>query len=418
MRWLKETAQAWFGGNGIRASGPAQDPVPNDLQHPEQWSVHTFGGGSSVTGLRVTERTSLTLPAVLQAVRILTGVFSMTPLIYYRRTSENGKERATEEALYSLFKERPNRSQTAFAFKEVLLSDILLTGTFAAYISRDRAQVPVALTRLDPKLIGVNTAFDRATGQHFIFDVTLPDGTRDRLGASDIWYIPGLSRDGVTGLDIPSVMSEALGGGLATQEFANRFFANNAKPDLILSAEGKIPSDAKERLRADWYARQGGVHNAHKMAVVDQGLKPHLLVTDNEKNQMVETRTFQVIDIARAFGVPPHLLFELSKATFSNIEHQSLEFLLYHMSPHYQRVAEAATVAFAEDGHFFEFLPDALLKGDIKTRWEAYRAAREVGVLSADEIRARENLNPIGGDVGEGYVWSANFTPAGIPPSE
>jgi HK97 family phage portal protein len=144
-------------------------------------------------------------------------------------------------------------------------------------------------------------------------------------------------------------------------------------------------------------------------------LKADFLTFDHQQSQLLETRQFQVLDVARAFGVPPHLLFDLSRATFSNIEHQSLEFITFHMGPHYDRVAGAAARQFAAPDHYFEFLTDALVKGDIKTRWEAYRIQRETGVLSADEIRERENLNRIGGAAGDERWRPGNMTISGTP---
>jgi HK97 family phage portal protein len=170
----------------------------------------------------------------------------------------------------------------------------------------------------------------------------------------------------------------------------------------------------KERLRTDWRQRFAGV-DGEAIAVLDQGLKADFLSFDHQKSQFLETRQFQVLDVARAFGVPPHLLFDLSRATFSNIEHQSLEFITFHMGPHYERVASAAARQFAAPAHYFEFLTDALVKGDIKTRWEAYRIQRETGVLNADEIRALENRNAIGGAAGEERWRPSNMAISGAP---
>ncbi|MGY0794257.1 phage portal protein [Azospirillum argentinense] len=393
-------------------SVPAAAAEPNDFQRPEQWGLTTMGGTSSA-GVRVTERTAMSLSAVMQAMRILTGVFAMTPLIYYRRTANGGRERATDSPLYQLFHDQPNGYQTPFGFKELLLADICLAGRYASYISRDYRQTPTVLTRLDPRGMALAYHFDRQTGITPFFDVTLPDGVRERFGADQVWHIPGFTRDGLTGIDPITYMREVLGGALATTEFANRFWANGAKPGTILKGKGKITKPDKEDIKQDWKARFGGPTNVNEVAVLDQDMTAEFLTHDNEKAQHLETRIFQVSDVSRAFGVPPHLLFELSRSTNNNIEHQSLEFVTYHMTPHYTRVAEAATLAFAEPGCFYEFLPDALLKGDSKSRWESYKAARELGALNTDEIRSRENLNAIGGVVGTSYLWPLNYYIAG-----
>lgn len=391
--------------------------APSASVHSEsQWKAHGFliSGAPSRAGVVVSETSALSLPAVMQALRVLCGVFAMTPLHYYRET-EAGRERARHDPLYRLFHRAPNRHQSAFAFKEILLADILLTGNFYAYVSRDPQQRVTALTRLDPRTVSVAEFFDRETGVELFYDATLPDGFRGRFPARDIWHVAGISRDAICGLNPVRYMRDALGATIATGEYAASFWANDARPGTILTTKNRMSAEAKEALRADWKRRFGGPSRANEIAVLDQELEPKFLSQDNQKSQFVETRTFQVLEVARMWGVPPHLLFELSRATFGNIEQQSLEFVIYHLGPHYERVASAANRAFAaEDGHF-EFLVDALVKGDIKSRWEAYNAARLTGVLSANEIRERENLNRIPGSAGEERWRPANMAIAGEP---
>jgi HK97 family phage portal protein len=386
----------------------------DSYQSDTQWRGLAVGGPSRA-GVRVDERTTLGLPAVLQALRVLCGVFAMTPLHYLRRSGD-GRERASDDPLWTLLHDRPNSHQSAFALKEMLLADILLSGNFYAYVSRDAAQRPVALTRLLPGRVQVAEYFDRSTGIELFYDATLPDGSRERFPARDIWHVAGMSRDGLVGLNPLAYMRDAIGGAIATQDFAAKFWGNDAKPDLLLKSDKMIGPDAKTQIRQDWKAMYQGP-TGERIAVLDQGLSPEFLSFDNEKSQLIETRTFQVLDVARAWGVPPHLLFELSRATFSNIEHQSLEFVTFHLGPHYERVASAASRQFASDGHYFEFMTDALVKGDIKSRWEAYWLQRQTGAINADEIRAAENKNAIGGDAGSEYWRPSNMSIAGTPPA-
>lgn len=391
---------------------PASMAASGSLSSESQWRGFAIGGRSRA-GVAVTEHTTIGLPAVLQALRVLCGVFAMTPLHYYRRT-DGGRERADDDPVWSLLHDRPNRTQSAFAFKELLLADILLTGNFYAYVSRDARMRPVALTRIKPSLVTVHEYFDRASGLELFYDATLPDKSHDRFAARDIWHIAGPTRDGEVGLSPLSYMRDALGGAIATADYTTRYWANNARPPIQLHTDQKMASADKDRLRADWRQRFAGV-DGDAIAVLDQGLKAEFLTFDHQQSQLLETRQFQVLDVARVFGVPPHLLFDLSRATFSNIEHQSLEFVTFHLGPHYERIASAAARQFAESRHYFEFQTDALVKGDIKTRWEAYRIQRETGVLSADEIRERENLNRIGGPAGEERWRPGNMTIAGTP---
>lgn len=416
----------WRRGNAVRtrleptlaapsAVGAAAAIPDSGVRSPEPWFLNGFGRVSSA-GIRVSEREAMTLPAVLQAVRVLSGVFAMTPLHYYTPTDQ-GRERAKDDPLYRLFHRRPNGTQSAFAFKELLLSDILLAGNFYAYVSRDLMQRPIALTRLNPLTVVVSHAFDRNRGETLFYDATLPDGTHERFSARDVWHVAGMTRNGLYGLNPVDYLRDAFGSAIATGEYASRFWANDAKPAVVLSTKERVKQEDKRAIRQDWENLHGGVVNAHGTAILDQDLKPLFLSHDNEKSQFVDTRIFQTVEVARALGVPPHLLFELSRSTNNNIEHQSLEFVTYHLGPHYERVASAATRDFAEGEGYFEFLTDALVRGDIKTRWEAYKAQRDTGVVNADEIRDRENMNRIGGRAGEERWRPVNMAISGSDPT-
>lgn len=383
----------WLTGSAGGAM-PGPSASANQLNGPEA----ALGGNAwiALTGHtgnfgRVGVRDALTLPAVLRAAEILCGVFAMTPMIYYRRTPD-GPERAEGSPLYELFHDRPNGVQSPFLFKEVMLGDMLFAGKFAAFVHRDEMFQPDQLTRLDPYGVGMSTSWDKSDGYEIFYDCTLPSGGRERLTRASCWYVPGFSRNGLTGFDRINLMDTALRGARSTAEYAARFWQNNSQPPIALTLKGKVDRDVKRQIREDWKALYGGPANAGEPAVLDQETDVKSLGTPNKDSQFLEARQFGVVEVARAFGVPPHLLFELSRATFSNIEQQSLEFVIYNMGPHYERVASAATFFFAEPGHYFEFLPDALLKGDIKSRFEAYGMAIDKGVMNPDEVRRRENL--------------------------
>lgn len=350
-------------------------------------------GSKLRSGTAIGETAAMSVPAVLRALEILCGVFAMTPMIYYRRLPDGGKERAIESPLFDLFHLRPNSIQSAFAFKEVLLGDLLMQGKFGSFIHRGPLYRPTALTRLNPLGIAVNQQWDKNDGHELFFDVSLPNGARERLTRNDVWYLTGFSRDGLLGLERLKLMSDTIAAAAATSRFAARFWENNAQPSTILTSKQKVNREKKDEIRKDWKDRFRGSDRAGEVAVVDQEMDVKFLSPDNKSSQFIEVRTFNVLEVARAWGVPPHLLYELSRATFSNIEQQSLEFITFHMMPHYERVAAAATHAFAEPDHFFEFLPDALLKGDIKSRYEAYGIAIDKGIQNPDEVRLKENMN-------------------------
>ncbi|WP_317153978.1 phage portal protein [Sphingopyxis indica] len=407
---------------GLRASlarmigGTPEAGAPSASSELVDTNSDTFWALSGRSGSRVVinEQTSLGLPAVLRALEVLTGVFAMTPMIYYRREGE-GKQRVETSPLFTIFHDRPNDVQSAFLFKEVMLGDMLMAGQFATYVHRDGMYRPKSLSRLNPRSVLPAQFWDRNDGLELFYDAQLPDGSSGRFTRTDIWHVPGFSRDGIFGVNRVRLLDDMLGAAVAAGEYARHFWENNAQPATLLTAKGKIKPEDKTKFKIDWKRMFGGPRKAGDVAVLDQEMDAKTLGATNKDSQFVEVRAFNVVEVARAFGVPPHLLFELTRATFSNIEQQSLEFITYCMMPHYERVASAATHYFAEEGHFFEFLPDALLKGDVKTRWEAYKAAREAGVLNADEIRNRENMNAIGGAAGNERWRPANMAVSGEP---
>ena len=407
---VRETFMSMFGGSPV-ASGASEEAV---LAHPDNDTFWALTGSKPGTRVAINERSAMALPAVLHALEILTGVFAMTPMIYYRRDGD-GKVRADTSALYEIFHERPNDAQSIFLYKEVLLGDMLMAGATAHFVHRDVAFRPKSLSRLNPLSVHPASYWDRDEGLDLFYDATLPDGSSGRFSRTDIWHVPGFSRDGLMGVNRVKLLDDMLGSAVAAGEYSRHFWENNAQPATILKYEGKVKPEDKAKIKFDWKRMFGGARKAGDVAVADQGMDVKTLGATNRDSQFVEVRQFNVVEVARAFGVPPHLLFELSKATFSNIEQQSLEFIMYSMMPHYERVASAATHYFAERGHFFEFMPDALLKGDVKTRWEAYKAAREAGVMNADEIRKKENMQPIGGPAGEQRWRPANMAVSGEP---
>lgn len=403
--------------DAVRMEPPVTANSQDAVQSESQWRGFV-GGAVSKAGVKVSETTALSIPATLQALRILTGVFAMTPLHMYQST-DAGRDRASAQPEELLLSRQPNSHQSAFDFFELLMADLLLTGNFYAYVSRDFRGRPVALTRLKPGSVVIAEFFDREVGQVLFYDATLPDGTRERFAARDIWHIKGMSRDGICGLNPVRYARDAIGGAIATSDHAARFWQRGGRPSTVLTASGKIAAPDKTKLRSDWAALYAG-SDGDMIAVLDQEMKAEFLTHDLKSNQYLETRAFQVVDLARVWGVPPHLIFDLSKATFGNIEQQSLEFVIYHLGPHYARVAQAATRQFAGEGFYFEHLTDALVRGDLKSRMEAYWLQRQMGMVNGNELRRRENDKDIPGDAGTEYWRPSNMVRAGdpVPPSQ
>lgn len=395
---LMERARA--AAQAFRASAPmpastASDAVPMAATD----GLNDTGGltvlnllGSSTGGAPMGEARAMSVPAVLRALEVLCGLFAMTPVHYFQSTVD-GKERIEDAPQAIMFSTSANAVQPAYLLKEVMLGDLLMRGRFGAYIHRDALYRPHRLSRLVPDGIAPVQHWDRSDGLEMFYDANLPDGSRERLTRNDIWFVPGFSRDGLVGVDRLKLLADMFEATASTSEFARRFWENNAQPSTILTTKAKVEQVEKQRIRTDWQNRFSGTRNAAQVAVLDQEMDAKFLSHDNKASQFIETRGFNVLEVARAFGVPPHVLFELTRATFSNIEQQSLELLLYCMLAHFERAAAHMTHQFAAPGHFFEFLPEALLKGDIKSRYEAYGIAIDKGILNANTVRRKENMN-------------------------
>ena len=392
---------------------PQVSAAGEQVSSPSQWRGLIAGGAPSRAGVIVNETSALSLPATLQALRVLTGVLAMTPLHYYRR-GRDGRTREDDAGIGSLLLTRPNSHQSSFTFFELLWGDLLLAGNFFGFVSRNAAGEAVAITRLKPNTVLVSEYFDRAVGRILFYDATLPDGTRNRFAARDIWHVPGFSRDGINGLNPVEYMRDALGGAIATGNHASKFWAKGGRPSTVLTGKPRIGASDKAQLREDWHKLYGSM-DGENVAVLDQDMKAEFLSHDMRASQFIETRQFQIVDLARIWGVPPHLIFDLSRSTNNNIEHQSLEFAIYHLGPHFSRLAGAANLQFADDGFYFEHLTDALVKGDLKSRMESYWLQRQMGIVNANELRTRENASQIGGEAGAEYWRPSNMAIAGQP---
>ncbi|EBA05994.1 portal protein, HK97 family, putative [Sagittula stellata E-37] len=397
----------------VRAEPPLTASATSSVQSATQWSNGFVTAGPSRAGVAVNEQAALSIPATLQALRVLTGVFAMTPLHAYQRT-DKGRKPADNLPGARLFRDDPNSHQTPFGFMELAMADLMLAGDFFAYISRGAGFQPRALTRLKPGTTVIAQHFDRQDGVTLFYDATLPDGTRERFPSRDILHVPGFTRDGINGLNPVRYARDALGSTIATSQHTADFWARGGKPSTVLQSEQRISREDKAEIRSDWQRLYGGL-SGESVAVLDQDLKAEFLTHNMQENQMIETRQFQVVDLARIWGVPPHLIFDLSRSTFSNIEQQSLEFVIYHLGPHYTRFAQAITKAFAPEGHYFEHLTDALTRGDIKSRMQAYWLQRQMGMANANELRRLDNLPEIEGGAGSDYWRPSNMEVAGQP---
>jgi HK97 family phage portal protein len=232
-----------------------------------------------------------------------------------------------------------------------------------------------------------------------VYFYQLPNGKTVQMSASQIFHFNGPSLNGLTGLTPIAMAKEAIGLGLATEEFGSRFFSGGASVSGVLETTDELGAEGRQNLRESVNEMHNGLSRSHRLLILEQGMSYKQMGIPPDQAQFLETRKFQVTEIARFFRVPPHMIYDLERATFSNIEQQSLEFVKYTLLPWIIRVEQAISWKLLNDKekkkYFVEFSVDGLLRGDMRSRFEAYHIARMDGVITADEIRAKENWNPL-----------------------
>lgn len=367
------------------------------LSNPDAWLWDAFGASKSKTGVAVNERTSLQSVAVFACVRILANTLASLPWVTYERLPV-GKQRASGHPLAALLHDRPNPEMSSFAFRETLQGHLLLWGNAYAEIERSKSGRPVALWPLMPNV----TAPTRTPNGVKVYE-TYVEGTRYPVPAEDILHVPGLGFDGQVGYSPIRLQREAVGLALAAEQFGAQFFGNGSRPSGVLQHPGKLSQDAKLKMRESWQSVYGGLSNAHRVAILEEGLQWQSIGVPPDDAQFLETRKFQTTEIARMFGVPPHMLADLDRATFSNIEHQSIEYVIHSVRPWLVRWEQICNWSLFGEGerdrYFSEFLVEGLLRGDSTQRATFYTQLFQVGALSVNDIREKENLNPVdGGD--------------------
>ncbi|MGI5892084.1 MAG: phage portal protein [Bacillota bacterium] len=371
-------------------------------------SDYSFFFGGTASGKAVNERTAMQTTAVYACVRILAEAIAGLPLHVYRYKDDGGKEKALSHPLYYLLHAEPNPEMTSFVFRETLMSHLLLWGNAYAQVIRDGAGRVLALYPLLPSKMTV----DRTSSGQLFYEYRTDTGSVI-LRPEDVLHIPGLGFDGLIGYSPIAMAKNAIGMAIACEEYGASFFAKGANPGGVLEHPGVV-KDPK-RVRESWNAVYQGSANAHRIAVLEEGMKFQAIGIPPEQAQFLETRKFQINEIARIFRVPPHMVGDLEKSSFSNIEQQSLEFVKYTLDPWVARWEQAIQKALFLPSerriYFAKFNVDGLLRGDYQSRMNGYATARQNGWLSANDIRELEDMNRIPAeDGGDLYLVNGNMT--------
>jgi HK97 family phage portal protein len=387
---------------------------PNRQASPQDAvsAAPTFSFGSSMSGKSVTPSSAIQVSAVYACVRVIAETIASLPLHVYEST-DAGSRKANEHTLYRLLHDEPNNEMTSFIWREVMLSHLLLWGNSYCQIIRSGRSRIVGLYPLLPD----HMAVDRDTKGKLTYTYTTSEGRMEQLNPEDVLHIPGLGFDGVMGYSPIALEKAAIGLGIAAEEYGSKFFQNGARPSGILTHPNTVKDPAS--LRASWNAAYGGSGNASRVAVLEEGMTFVPLSMPNNEAQFLETRKFQVTEICRIFRVPPHMIGDLERATFSNIESQNISFAVHTIRPWLVRIEQAINKTLIpenEKGRYYaQFNIDGLMRGDYKSRMEGYAIARQNGWMSANDIRALENLNPISEEEGgNAYLVNGNMIPISL----
>ena len=380
-------------------------------------SGYRFFLGNSTAGKAVTERSAMQMTAVYSCVRILAEAIAGLPLHLYCYKEDGGKEKALGHPLYLLLHDEPNPEMSSFVFRETLMTHLLLWGNAYAQIIRNGKGEVVALYPLMPNRMTV----DRDSSGQLFYSYqmsnsdapTMPGGTVI-LKPSDVLHVPGLGFDGLVGYSPIAMAKNAIGLAIATEEYGAKFFANGATPGGLLEYPGTVKDP--DRVRESWNKGFSGSQNAGKVAILEEGMKYTPISIAPEQAQFLETRKFQINEIARIFRIPPHMIGDLEKSSFSNIEQQSLEFVKYTLDPWVVRWEQSLSRALftpeEKKRYFFKFNVEGLLRGDYQSRMNGYATARQNGWMSANDIRELENLDRIPAeDGGDLYLINGNMLP-------
>jgi HK97 family phage portal protein len=386
------------------------------LATPSRWVEDYFrGGGASRSGVNVTEDTAMRVTAYLAAIKIISETIASLPLNVYQEKGDK-KERAPNHPLYEVLHYQANPEMTAYTFRETLQGHILNWGNGYAYIDRNGAGAVTALWPLMPN----RTRPDRDKNGNLIYWTLLPKTNEPRkLDAFDVLHIPGFGFDGIVGYNPVKLAQEAIGLSLAAEEFGATFFSNGATPSGVIEYPAALSDEALKRYKEEVQGKYSGLGVKHKLMILEEGLKYHQVTIPPDAAQFLETRKFQIAEIARLFRVPLHKLAEMDKATFSNIEHQSIEFVVDTIRPWLVRWEQKIRMQLTSkldrrNGIYAEFNVEGLLRGDTKSRYEAYAVAIDKGWMNANEVRKKENDNPYeGGDYYRVQLNTAKVNPDG-----
>tara|TARA_R100001369_G_scaffold81040_2_gene111741 strand:+ start:762 stop:1964 length:1203 start_codon:yes stop_codon:yes gene_type:complete len=351
----------------------------------------------------ITNAKALTLTAVWSAIRLLSESVSTLPISVYTRESNGDKLEDTNSPIYKLLKFKPNFYQDKVSFLEYVMLSILTDGNSYVQIVRNNSGTPIQLLPINPTEVTVVT-----NNNELFYQVD----SGSVLDSSDVLHIKTLTDDGITGISPVQQCAKSLKWSEHLEDFANTFFSNGAKPSSILQTEKALSDSALQRLKTSFNNNYSHLKNSNSTIILEEGLTFKPISLSPDQAQFLASREFSIAEVSRIFRVQPHLLMDLTKSSFNNIEMQSQEFLTYTLMPYINRIETQMNLKLFRTNElgntYVEFNVNGLLRGDAKTRNEAYKTAITNGYMSINEVRRKENLNSIEG--GDKHFMQMNMT--------
>lgn len=390
-----------------------RDWSPENPSTPE--SEMAEGGPLGLEDISVNASKAKTLAAFWQGITSLANDVAQLPLIVYRRLDPKGKERAKDHPAYNILHARPNEHYGPFRFKELLMHNCLLSGNGYAFIERTAKKIG-AIKALWPLESDRITPY-KVNGRLF-YDYADENNRNHAIDGEDIFHLRGPGGDALQGEPVLKLAKDSLGVGLQAQRFGTRFFKNDAKPGLVIEYPDAVDAAAAKNILRAWETRHGGAANASKPAFLDRGGSVKSFSMSNEDAQFLETREFARTEVASWLNLPPHKVGDLTRATFSNIEQQNISYVVNSLMPWLVRWQDECNLKLLglSGEYYAEFLVAALLRGDYTSRIAGHTQALQWGIMSIDEVRDLENLNPLPNGDGEKHYVPLNMTVVGAPP--
>lgn len=402
----------WFGAGFPHNSGPnaARLTDGDSIKSDNGWwnaRTMTTGEGKPV----INEHTALNMSAVWAANRVLSGAVSILPLKIYKTDQDDSRTQDRKSNAAKIAK-KPNREMTSITFWEAMTTHMIMRGNAYAEIEFDSYKNPVALWPLHP---GSCTP-DRDTSGNIIYRSTGNDGKEVVLDASRIFHVPGMGCDGLKGYSVIEMARKSLGVGASYEQAASSLADNGMRPSGALKFPGSLQELAKDDKAKEINKKHGGVSNWGKMLLLYGGMEWQQFGINPADAQFLETRAFQVEEIARWFMIPPHMLYDLRRSTNNNIEHQGQQFVTFSLMYWLTKIAQEYDRKIIRDetgDTYSEHLVDALLRGDFESRMNGYGKAINWGIMSPNDARRKENQSPAPG--GDQYFIPVNMRPIDEP---